>query len=64
MANSSVQSQVMWLEIAWKGRVWNVKRFECHSKKFGFTLSIMDDYQALINGKGIKNYRNNYRKYR
>ena len=54
----------MWQEIAWKGRIWNVKRFECHSKKFGFTLSIMDDYQTLINGEGIKNYRNNYRKYR
>ena len=53
----------MWLETAWKVES-RMLSFECHSKKFGFTLGIMDDYQTLINGEGIKNYRNNYRKYR
>lgn len=43
----------MWLGIAWKGRVWNVKSFECLIKEFGFTLGIMEDYQRLINGQEI-----------
>lgn len=43
----------MWLEIAWKGRVWDVKSFGCHTKEFVFTLGITNDYQRLINGEVI-----------